>query len=283
MPPSSPSHLPVIIVGGGQAGLSMSACLQQSGIEHLVLEKHSAMHVWRTQRWDNFCLVTPNWQCALPGHAYEGPEPHGFMKKDEINAWLDAFRRKVNPPLREGVSVQRVTPRPDGGFHVSTSVGDWTADQVVVASGGYHVPIVPRMAERFRGFYPVVVDLETGGFNNQTDALLDFDIVGLHIGASVHELMLQRALERGRTLNARLPALRFRSNLTPATWDQAVAEHRAMIEALAARDGAADRQRRSWSALGSVRSFVYLLCGCWVLRHCIDSIDQKVLRAEFHA
>jgi len=113
-----------------------------------VLEKHSAMHVWRTRRWDNFCLVTPNWQCALPGHPYDGPEPHGFMKKDEINAWLDAFRRKVNPPLREGVTVHRVTPRPDGGFHVSTSDGEWTADQVVVASGGYHLPIVPRMAER---------------------------------------------------------------------------------------------------------------------------------------
>lgn len=43
-PPESIPHLPVIIVGGGQAGLSLSACLQQRGIEHLVLEKHSAMH-----------------------------------------------------------------------------------------------------------------------------------------------------------------------------------------------------------------------------------------------
>ncbi|MCQ9379861.1 MSMEG_0569 family flavin-dependent oxidoreductase [Methyloversatilis sp. XJ19-49] len=148
MPPSSPSHLPVIIVGGGQAGLSMSHCLQQAGIDHLVLEKHSAMHVWRTQRWDNFCLVTPNWQCALPGHIYDGPDPHGFMKKDEINAWLAAFRRKVAPPIREGVTVRRVSPRAQGGFDVITSDGEWTADQVVVASGGYHQPIVPRLAER---------------------------------------------------------------------------------------------------------------------------------------
>lgn len=148
MPPSTPSHLPVIIVGGGQAGLSMSHCLQQAGIDHLVLEKHSAMHVWRTQRWDNFCLVTPNWQCALPGHVYDGPDPHGFMKKDEINAYLAAFRRKVAPPIREGVAVRRVTPRAQGGFDVITSDGEWTADQVVVASGGYHQPIVPRLAER---------------------------------------------------------------------------------------------------------------------------------------
>ncbi|MEK8033165.1 LysR family transcriptional regulator [Ideonella sp. DXS29W] len=41
------------------------------------------------------------------------------------------------------------------------------------------------------------------------DALLDCDMVGLHIGASVHELMLQRALERGRTLNARLQVRGF--------------------------------------------------------------------------
>ncbi|MFH1812921.1 MAG: MSMEG_0569 family flavin-dependent oxidoreductase [Pseudomonadota bacterium] len=148
MPPSSPSHLPVIIVGGGQAGLSMSHCLQQAGVDHLVLEKHSAMHVWRTQRWDNFCLVTPNWQCALPGHPYDGADPHGFMKKDEINAWLAAFRRKVAPPIREGVAVRRVSPRAQGGFDVITSDGEWTADQVVVASGGYHLPIVPRLAER---------------------------------------------------------------------------------------------------------------------------------------
>lgn len=144
-------HHSVIIVGGGQAGLSASHYLQQEGIDHLVLEKHSLTHSWRTQRWDNFCLVTPNWQCTLPGHPYDGRDPHGFMKREEIIAYLDAFIAKVKPPVRDGVTVQRVTPRPQGGYAVQTSVGEFSADQVIVASGGYHTPIIPRMAERLPG------------------------------------------------------------------------------------------------------------------------------------
>jgi putative flavoprotein involved in K+ transport len=137
----------VVIVGGGQAGLSVSHYLQAQGIDHVVFEKHRAMHAWHTQRWDNFCLVTPNWQCALPGHPYVGPQPHGFMKKDEILTYLDGFKAKAGAALREDVTVQAVQPVA-GGFIVRTSDGECLAEQVVVASGGYHEPIVPRLAER---------------------------------------------------------------------------------------------------------------------------------------
>ena len=143
-------HVPVAIIGGGQAGLSMSWCLKQRGIEHLVFEKHKAAHTWSTQRWDSFCLVTPNWQCQLPGHPYAGDDPDGFMLKHEIVAYLEAYKAKVDPPLREGVSVNRVT-RSDAGFAIATSEGDYSADRIVVASGGYHQPIIPRMAERLPG------------------------------------------------------------------------------------------------------------------------------------
>lgn len=157
------AHYPVVIVGGGQAGLSTSYHLTAAGIDHLVLEKRTAMHAWESQRWDNFCLVTPNWQCDLPGHPYAGPEPDGFMKKDEILKYLNEFRTKVDPPIREGVSVRRVTPRPEGGFLVATSAGDFSADNVVVASGGYHEPIVPRMAERLP---PALVQLHSAEYRN---------------------------------------------------------------------------------------------------------------------
>ena len=148
---SSPRHVLVAIVGGGQAGLSVSYHLKQSGIDHLVFEKKTAAHTWSTQRWDTFCLVTPNWQCDLPGHRYDGPDPDGFMKKDEIVAYLKAFVAKVNPPIREGVAVTRVERREDGLFSLQTSEGDYTANEVVVASGGYTIPIIPRMAERLPG------------------------------------------------------------------------------------------------------------------------------------
>ncbi|GJD76377.1 MSMEG_0569 family flavin-dependent oxidoreductase [Methylobacterium goesingense] len=148
---STPRHVPVAVVGGGQAGLSVSYHLKLRGIEHLVFEKNTAAHTWSTQRWDTFCLVTPNWQCDLPGHPYDGPEPDGFMRKEEIVAYLKAFVAKVNPPIREGVSVNRVERQEDGIFSVQTSEGDYTADEIVVASGGYHTPIIPRMAEKLPG------------------------------------------------------------------------------------------------------------------------------------
>lgn len=142
------NHYRAIVVGGGQAGLSASYYLQQQDIDHLVLEKHSLTHTWRSQRWDAFCLVTPNWQCSLPGHPYSGDDPHGFMKKEQIIDYLDAFIAKVNAPVREGVAVQRLTARAEGGYLLNTSAGDFSADQVIVASGGYHTPIIPSLAER---------------------------------------------------------------------------------------------------------------------------------------
>jgi len=143
-----PKHVTVAVVGGGQAGLSISYVLKARGIDHIVLEKNRAMHVWETKRWDTFCLVTPNWQCDLPGHPYAGEDPHGFMTKPEILAYLASFREMVSPPILEDTGVTLVKRRADGLFTVKTTRGDLTADQIVVASGGYHTPIIPRMAER---------------------------------------------------------------------------------------------------------------------------------------
>lgn len=147
MPDHSASHYPVIVIGGGQAGLAMSHELRQHGIDHVVLEKNTIAHAWKTQRWDSFCLVTPNWQCKLPGFSYPGDDPDGFMLRDEIVDYVEAYARRIEAPVREGVAATRLS-RSGGRFLVETSAGPLSADQVVLAVGGYHRANVPAMAGR---------------------------------------------------------------------------------------------------------------------------------------
>lgn len=142
------SYVPVIIVGGGQAGLSVSWHLTQRNIAHKVFERHEKFHSWRKNRWDSFCLVTPNWQCRLPGYPYLGDDPNGFMLKTQITDYLDGFAESFDPPLHENVDVSRVAALEAGGYLVETSIGSWTCDEVVIATGGYDEPIVPAYADK---------------------------------------------------------------------------------------------------------------------------------------
>jgi putative flavoprotein involved in K+ transport len=142
------AHYPVAVVGGGQAGLSIGYWLRERGIEHIILEAGRVAREWRERRWDTFCLVTPNWQCRLPGFPYRGPDPDGFMVRAEIVAYLEDYVAFLRPPLVEGVSVTGLRRAAGGAFELETTEGTLTADQVVVATGPYHLPSVPRMAER---------------------------------------------------------------------------------------------------------------------------------------
>lgn len=109
---------------------------EKANIDHVVLEKESELtHAWRNKRWDNFTLVTPNWQCLLPDHPYSGVDPDGFMKKNEIVEYLDQFIEKLNPPAILGITVQHVEKLADHSFVISTDQGEiqaknWLLPQV---------------------------------------------------------------------------------------------------------------------------------------------------------
>ena len=130
---------PVVVVGAGQAGLSVAQALQRRGVRPLLLEKHRIGHAWDQQRWDSFCLVTPNWQCRLPDFPYRGPDPEGFMAKAEIVDYLQRFAAHVGADVREGVAVQRLCQN-GPHYRLLTTEGEIEAEQVVVATGGYHRP-----------------------------------------------------------------------------------------------------------------------------------------------
>jgi len=148
MPFTDPQYISVIIIGGGQAGLSASYCLRQRGVDdHVIFEKHRLGHSWRSERWDSFSLVTPNHQCRLPGHPYDGDDPEGFMVKDQIVDYIERYAKKFRPPILEGITVTSVTKR-EGYFHITTNQGTWFCDDVIVATGGFHIPFVPQGADR---------------------------------------------------------------------------------------------------------------------------------------
>lgn len=135
----------VAIVGAGQAGLAASACLSQSGVDHIVLEKHEIGASWRRQRWDSFCLVTPNWTVRLPGQAYEGPDPDGFMTGSEFVAFLERYARKNQVPLQQETEVREAVPTRDG-WSLSTSKGTINARALIIATSTYQTPRLPECA-----------------------------------------------------------------------------------------------------------------------------------------
>jgi len=136
----------VLIVGAGQAGLALSWHLTKRGVDHVLIERDTIGHEWRDGRWNNFTLVTPNWQCQLPGFSYDGGEPNGFMKRNEVLAFLRRYAATFAPPVREGVEVISLVQRDTGGYLVATTDGNYEASSVVIATGGYHHPVIPAWA-----------------------------------------------------------------------------------------------------------------------------------------
>ena len=115
---------------------------------------------WRSQRWDDFVLNTPNWALQLPGFEYQGPAPDEFAPLAEVIAYLNAYARSFDAPVRSGVEVTHVS-RIGSGFLVGTSDGAFDADSVVVAAGAYQRPNAAPLADRVA---PEVLQLHTSEY-----------------------------------------------------------------------------------------------------------------------
>jgi putative flavoprotein involved in K+ transport len=163
-------RIDALVIGGGQAGLAMSRCLSDLGLDHVVLERGRIGERWRTERWDSLRLLTPNWQSRLPGFRYLGPDPHGYMTAAEVVGYFEQYARSFRAPVEGGTSVHAVAEAL-GGYRVTTDRGTWAARAVVVATGYCDVAAMPavagRMASGVRQIVPAEYrrpqDLDEGG------------------------------------------------------------------------------------------------------------------------
>ena len=124
-----------VIIGGGQAGLAMSRCLFERGIDHVVLERGRIGERWRSERWDSLRLLTPNWQSRLPHWHYEGKDADGYMTMPELVGFLENYARAFEAPVRTGTTVKGVERIAPSFYRVTTDRGAWTARNVVIATG----------------------------------------------------------------------------------------------------------------------------------------------------
>ena len=111
-----------IVIGAGHAGLAISRCLSDRNIDHVVLEKVDVANSWKSERWDSLRLLTPNWQSRLPGFAYDGDNPDGFMDISEVIKFIEHYADVISAPVQTQTNVTSVY-RAGDDYQIDTTKG----------------------------------------------------------------------------------------------------------------------------------------------------------------
>ena len=179
----------VVVIGAGQAGLACSHYLSRFGVEHVLLERAEVANAWRTQRWDSLRLLTPNWQSQLPGMAYGGDDPDGFMDAGEVADFISTYARQCDAPVQCHTRVTGVSAMGEG-YRVQTDRGDWHCLAVIVASGACSRPAVPGLAAALPA---TVQQVDPFGYRNP-DQLGNGGV--LVVGAAASGVQIAREIQR---------------------------------------------------------------------------------------
>ncbi|WP_265519725.1 flavin-containing monooxygenase [Nitratireductor luteus] len=134
----------VVVIGAGQAGLSVGYHLKRKGIDHVILDAAARVgDVWRS-RWDSLRLFTPAKFDSLDGFRFPA-DPDTFPTKDQMADYIESYARKFGLPVRLNTRVEALR-KANGRFGVETTDGFYEADQVVVAAASYQKPRLPGFA-----------------------------------------------------------------------------------------------------------------------------------------
>jgi putative flavoprotein involved in K+ transport len=191
--PVKTERFETVIIGGGQAGLSMGYHLAARGRSFVVLEASPRIgDSWR-KRWDSLRLFTPARHDGLAGWEFPAPS-WSFPSRDEMADYLEAYAARFELPVRTGLRVDGVS-KVDGRYLVTAGDRRFEADNVVVASGAYQIPKVPEFASQLD---PRIAQLHSSRYRNPSQ-LQDGGVLVVGAGNSGVEVALEAAGSGHRT------------------------------------------------------------------------------------
>ena len=185
----------MLVIGAGQAGLAVGWHLREQGVRSFLLldAGPEVGHVWRN-RWDSLRLFTPAEYDALPGMPF--PAPAGtYPTKDQVADYLRGYAAAFELPVRLNTRVTRLSKTGDT-FVADTSTGTVTARQVVIATGPFQTPVIPRMAA---GLAADVVQVHSADYRNP-DQLPDGTVLVVGAGNSGLQIAAELAATRPVTV-----------------------------------------------------------------------------------
>jgi putative flavoprotein involved in K+ transport len=152
-----------IVIGGGQAGLSVGYYLARRGRRFIILDAGERVgDTWR-RRWDSLRLFTPALFDGLAGMKFPAPA-FSLPTKDEMADYLEAYARRFHLPIRSGIRVDRLT-RSGDRYVVEAGARRFEADHVVVAMSSYQIPRVPAFAKDLRA---EILQLHSSEYRNSS-------------------------------------------------------------------------------------------------------------------
>lgn len=194
-----PERVETVVVGGGQAGLSVGYHLARRGLRFVILDAHERIgDAWRN-RWDSLRVFTPARYSGLAGMPFPGGR-HTFPSKDEMADYLESYAARFNLPVRTGVRVERVW---NSGHGYLVAAGDhvWEADNVVVAMSSYQQPRRPPFASQLD---PAIVQLHSADYRNPSQ-MRDGPVLVVGAANSGAEIALEVANGHRTWLSGRHP------------------------------------------------------------------------------
>lgn len=192
-----------VIIGGGQAGLSVGFHLKQQGRSFVILDASTRVgDSWRN-RWDSLKLYSPAFKDGLPGMTFPAKRT-AYPTKDEMADYLEAYAARFELPIQSGTAVDTLT-KEHGRYVAAAGASLFEADNVVVATGVFQKPYTPAFANELD---PSIVQLHSNEYRNlsqlQEGPVL---VVGAsHSGSDVaHEAAAEHEVVLSGSDNGQLP------------------------------------------------------------------------------